>query len=287
MNFTGQFNEISYGENASAEAIGLTQMKIDWYNHYLKGMPDKLDHDLPVKVFVMGLNEWRDAADWPLPETDYKDYYLHSRGSANTAQGDGGLSEAMPGAEPEDAFTYDPMNPVPTIGGQVILPDDNIGPKDQQEVEKRDDVLVYTTPVLDQKVEVIGHVQTKLFVSSDCLDTDFTAKLVDVYPDGRAMLLTDGILRTRFRESFEAPTRLEPGRIYEITVDMAATANVFLPGHGIRLEISSSNFPKFNRNSNTGGNIARETADRYKPARNHVYHDAKHASRLILPVIQS
>jgi putative CocE/NonD family hydrolase len=178
------------------------------------------------------------------------------------------------------------MNPVPTIGGQVILPDNNIGPKDQREAEKRSDVLVYDTPVLEKAVEITGFIQLKLFVSSDSLDTDFTAKLVDVFPDGRAMLLTDGILRTRYRESFEIAKQLEADKIYELTIEVGATSNVFLPGHRIRLDISSSNFPKFNRNSNTGGDIARETAEQYKAANNRIYHSAFNESRLILPVIE-
>lgn len=287
MNFTGVFPEISYGENSSAQSIDLVQIKIDWFDRWLKGA-DKTDGtDLPVKIFVMGINQWRDEAAWPLPDTKYKSFYLHSGGNANSLNGDGVLSEAICAQEASDCYTYDPMNPVPTIGGQVILPGENaIGPRDQHDAEIRDDVLVYSTAVLEKPVEVTGPIQLKLFASSDSLDTDFTAKLVDVFPDGRAILLTDGIIRARFRESFETAILLEPEVIYEFTIDMGATANVFLPGHRIRLEVSSSNFPKFNRNSNTGGNIPHETAEEYKPAINRVFHDKANCSQLILPVIE-
>jgi putative CocE/NonD family hydrolase len=285
MDSSGHFPELSYGDEASDEAINLTQIKIDWYDKWVKGL-DK-PNGPPVKIFVMGANIWRDEVDWPLPDTQYRSYYLRGNGLANTADGDGWLSTELPADEPHDSFIYDPMNPVPTIGGQIILPGGNsAGPRDQREAGMREDVLVYTTPVFDKPMEVTGNIELKLFASSDSLDTDFTAKLVDVFPDGRAMLLTDGILRARFRESFEVTKLLEPGEVYEFTIDLGATSNVFLPGHRLRLDISSSNFPKYNRNSNTGGDIAREKAEEYKPANNRVYHDSLRLSRLILPIIE-
>jgi hypothetical protein len=161
-----------------------------------------------------------------------------------------------------------------------------MGPRDQRQVELRDDVLVYSTPVLDRPVEVTGPIELRLFVASSARDTDFTGKLVDVYPDGRAMILTEGILRARYRDSFTEPELLEPGKVYELWLNLWATANVFLPGHRVRLEVSSSNFPRFDRNSNTGGEITRETADQYQPAINRIFHDAEHPSRLILPIIE-
>jgi hypothetical protein len=211
----------------------------------------------------------------------------HSEGNANTLNGDGLLSTKNPQKEPYDKFTYDPMNPVPTVGGQVILPGENsMGPRDQQEVEKREDVLVYSTPVLKRDVEVTGNIKLKLFVSSSAPDTDFTAKLVDVYPDGRALILTNGIFRARYHTSFQDPVKLEPGKVYDLTIDLLATSNVFLTGHRIRLEVSSSNFPQFNRNSNTGGDIPSESADQYIPATNSVYHSTEYPSTLILPIIE-
>ncbi len=286
MNFSGEFPEISYGEASSDAAVGLTQIKIDWFDRWLKAEGKQASDALPVKIFVMGANTWRDEADWPLPDTQYRSLYLHSKGSANTLHGDGWLSEEKPGDEPSDSYVYDPMNPCPTMGGQVILPGENaMGPRDQREAEERGDVLVYSTPAFETPVEVTGSVQLKLFVSSDCLDTDFTAKISDVFPDGRSMLLSDGILRARYRESFETLRLLKPGEICELTIEIGATSNLFLSGHHLRLDISSSNFPKYNRNSNTGGEIARETAEKYKTALNRVFHDAERTSRLILPVI--
>ena len=160
-------------------------------------------------IFVMGSNTWRSEANWPLPDTQYRPYYLHSGGQANTLHGDGALSEEPPGNQPADVYLYNPMRPVPTVGGQVILPGGNAtGPRDQQAVEGRDDVLVYSTPVLDRPVEVIGPIELRLFVASSARDTDFTGKLVDVFPDGRAIILTEGILRARYRTSFTHPNCL-------------------------------------------------------------------------------
>lgn len=287
MNFTGRFHEQYYGSESSSEAIDMTEIKLRWYDRWLKGIDNGIDKEDPVMIFVMGIDKWRTEKDWPLPDTKYQNYYLHSVGKANTLDGDGVLSTELPKSEPSDVFIYDPMNPVPTVGGQVILPGENsMGPRDQQEVEKREDVLVYSTPVLDKAVEVTGNIELKLFVSSSALDTDFSAKLVDVYPDGRAMILTNGILRARYHKSFEKTELLEPGKIYELTINLLATSNVFLPGHRIRLEVSSSNFPQYNRNSNTGGDISKETADEYRPAANKVFHEAKYPSSLILPIIE-
>ena len=175
---------------------------------------------------------------------------------------------------------------MPTIGGQVILPgEDAIGPRDQRAAEERSDVLVFETTPLEKAVTVIGPLRARLFVSSDCPDTDFTAKLTDVFPDGESRLLSDGILRMRYRDSDVKTELMEPGKIYEITVDAMDTANTFLPGHKIRLSISSSNFPRFNRNSNTGGDISFEPAEAYRPATNRVYHDDGHPSCILLPVV--
>ena len=238
-------------------------------------------------LFVMGIDEWHTETDWPLPDTQYRPYYLHSAGQANTLKGDGTLSAEPPRDEPPDVYMYNPFRPVPTVGGQVILPGANsMGPRDQRAVETRDDVLVYSIPVLDRPIEVIGPIELRLFVASSARDTDFTGKLVDVFPDGRAMILTEGILRARYRNSFTERELLEPDVIHELHLNLWATANVFQPGHRIRLEVSSSNFPRFARNSNTGGDIVHETADQYQPAINRIVHDAAHPSCLILPIIE-
>lgn len=286
-NFTGIYPEHSFGDESSSNAIQMDETKVRWYDRWLKGIENGIDKEDPVMIFVMGINEWRTEKDYPLPDTKYRSYYLHSNGSANTLYGDGVLSTDPPKQQPSDVFVYDPMNPVPTVGGQVILPGENsMGIRDQQEVEKREDVLVYTTPVLDKAVEVTGNIELKLYVSSSAPDSDFTGKLVDVYPDGRAMILTNGVLRARYHKSLEEAELLKPDKVYEITINLLATSNVFLPGHRIRLEVSSSNFPQYNRNSNTGGHIPDETADQYRPAKNRVYHDEKYQSVLILPIIE-
>lgn len=287
MNFSGSFPEREFGWGGSSTAIDLPGIHLRWFDRWMKDVDNGIDHESPVMIFVMGIDKWRSESDWPLPDTQYRPYYLHSRGKANTLDGDGTLLPDPPGDEPPDVYLYNPMRPVTTIGGQVILPGANaIGPRDQREVELRDDVLVYSTPMLDKAVEVTGPIELRLFVSSSARDTDFTGKLVDVYPDGRAMILTEGILRARYRNSLATPELLEPDATYEISVDLWATANVFLPGHRIRLEVSSSNFPRFDRNSNTGGVIASEPASEYRPAVNRIFHDTAHPSQLILPIIE-
>ncbi|MCB0128639.1 MAG: CocE/NonD family hydrolase, partial [Caldilineaceae bacterium] len=185
-----------------------------------------------------------------------------------------------------DTFTYDPHNPVPSVGGANLTPfASSIGPRDQQQVELRDDVLVYTTPVLERDVEVIGPIQAILYVASSAPDTDITCKLVDVHPDGRAMLLTDGILRLRYRHSFTDPSLMTPGDVVEAQVDLWSTANVFQAGHRIRIEVSSSCFPKFARNSNTGGDVAGASITDYQEAVNYIYHDSTYPSHVLLPII--
>ena len=257
---------------ACTPALDLTGLQLRWFDRWLKEVDNGVDQEPPVTLFVMGIDEWRTEADWPLPDTQYRPYYLHSAGQANTLHGDGTLSAEPPGDEPPDVYLYNPLRPVPTVGGQILLPGGNVnGPRDQREVELRDDVLVYSTPVLDRPVEVTGPIELRLFVASSARDTDFTGKLVDVYLDGRAMFLTEGILRARYRTSFTVLELLEPDAVYELRLDLWATANVFLPGHRIRLEVSSSNFPRFARNSNTGGEIASEAADQYRPAINRIF----------------
>ncbi len=199
------------------------------------------------------------------------------------------LTGDAPHDEPVDLFLYDPRHPVPSVGGATLnqsgTPGWNSGPWDQRRVEGRDDVLVFTSEPLARPLEVIGTVEATLFVSSSALDTDITAKLVDVHPDGRAEILADGILRLRYRESLAAPVPLEPGRVYEVTILVGATANRFGAGHRIRLDVSSSNFPRFDANTNTGGTIADEGDDAPVPAINRVFHDSSRPSRLLMPVV--
>jgi putative CocE/NonD family hydrolase len=247
----------------------------------LKGIDDGISREKPVKIFVMGRNAWRDEDEWPLARAQYTRYYLHSGGKANTLAGDGGLSTAVPGAEPADRYVYDPADPVPTHGGAVIgVPP---GAMDQRAVEARPDVLVYTTPAFSQDTEVTGPVSLEIYISSSAVDTDLTGKLVDVWPNGFAQNLTDSILRLRYRNSMEKAQLMNPGQIYKVTVDLWSTANVFLAGHKLRLEVSSSNFPRFDRNPNTGGSP--ESSAMAIKATNVIYHDPAHPSALILPVV--
>jgi len=284
----GVYAERNFGLLAHDAVADVTAEQIRWFDHHLKGIDNGVPGDRPVKIFVMGPDVWREESDWPLPDTDWQHWYLHSTGGAGP-RSDGVLSTTPPTHEPPDSWRYDPRNPVPTVGGATFLPGlfvaANAGPRDQQAVEQRADVLVYSSPVLDHAVEVTGPIRLVLYITSSAPDTDLTGKLVDVHPDGRAMILTDGILRARYRDGFDRQSLMTPGEVYCLEIDLVATANVFGAGHRIRLEVSSSNFPRFDRNTNTGGVIAREGEADFKVATNTVLHEAMHASHLILPVI--
>ena len=263
----------------------LDEEMLRWYDGLLKGTVNASDHDSPVKIFVMGKNEWREEDDWPLARANSTRYYLHSAKPANGLEGGGTLATAAPAEEKPDQFTYDPNDAVPTIGGPLCcgpLPT-GLGPEDQRPAEARADVLVFSTPAFTQNTEVTGPISLDLYVSSSAVDTDFTGKLVDVWPNGFAQNLTEGILRLRYRNSQEKPELANPGEIYHISVDLWATSNVFLPGHKLRLEVSSSNFPRFDRNFNTGEEQARGT--RMVKATNVIYHDKSRPSALILPIV--
>ena len=283
----GAFVGRDYGAFSGTEALDLTGLQLRWFDHVLRDVDNGVDRDPPVRLFVMGSDVWRDEDDWPLPDTRWTDHFLHSGGRAATAGG--GLSTDAPGDEPGDVFRYDPRDPVPTVGGPTYLPGAmvgaNAGPRDRRAVEQRGDVLTYTTARLTEPVEVTGPVTLTVYVSTSVPDTDITGALVDVHPDGRAELLTEGILRARYRDSLSAPELLEPGRIHELRVDLWATSNVFGVGHRIRLEVSSSNFPRFDRNPNTGGVIATTGPDELVTAVTTVHHDRHHPSQVTLPVI--
>ncbi|HET9305024.1 MAG TPA: CocE/NonD family hydrolase [Candidatus Sulfotelmatobacter sp.] len=256
-----------------------------WYDHLFKKAANEFAAPQPVRIFVMGANQWRDEDDWPLSRTRQERYFLHSGGKANSLSGDGVLSSTAPHAESADRYVYDPVNPAPTTGGPLCCDSTHLGPgpRDQRPVEARNDVLVYSTPALSEDLEITGPVTAELFASSSAVDTDFTAKLVDVWPDGFAQNLTEGIIRARYRESQEKPTFLNPGQTYKFTLDLWSTSNLFRKGHRIRLEISSSNFPRFDRNLNTGED--QSSARKPVQATNSIYHDAEHPSALILPTV--
>jgi uncharacterized protein len=285
----GAFPERGFGVMGGTDAVDITGMQLRWFDHLLTGADNGVETEPPVRLFVMGADVWRDEDDWPLPGTDYVDYHLGGEGRANTSSGDGTLGVDPPTTQTYDAYLYDPRDPTPTVGGGSFLPGRsvgaNAGPRDQREVETRSDVLCYTTAPLERPLEVTGPVEAVLHVSSSAPDTDVTAKLVDVWPDGRAYNVADGILRARYRDSLSEPSPLDPGRVYEVRVDLVATSNRFAAGHRIRLEVSSSNFPRFDRNTNTGGTIATESAEDFQVAVNRVHHGGAHRSRLVLPVV--
>jgi len=281
-------SDLYMGVGATAPFIDLPGLHLRWFDQWLKGKDTGIMSEPPVRIFVMGDNVWRHENEWPLARTQWTKYYLHSAGRANTRDGDGSLDTSAPAAvEPVDNYVYDPRNPVPTVGGPTLLPGigigANAGPKEQSRVESRADVLVYTTPVLEQDVEVTGPIRAALFARTSAPDTDWTVRLVDVYPDGRAYGVTDGIVRARYRNGFDKPQLLEPGAVYEYQVDMQATSNVFKKGHRIRVQVSSSNFPCYSRNPNTGGPLATESG--LVAALQTVLHDAEHPSHVMLPVI--
>jgi putative CocE/NonD family hydrolase len=270
--------DIDFGESARIE---LHDTQLRWFDYWLKGIDSGILADAPVKLFVMGENVWRDEASWPLARTRYTPYYLHSQGQANSVRGDGRLHPVAPGDEPPDRFVYDPNDPVPSCGGNtLIIP---MGVQNQQRLEERQDVLVYTSEPLTAPLEVTGPITVQLYAATSAPDTDFTAKLVDVRPDGYAQNLADGIIRARYRQSRLRPTLLTPGEVYQFTIDLWATSQVFLPGHRIRLEIASSNFPRFDRNLNTGEDQA--TGSRMQTAMQTVCHDQRYPSHILLPVI--
>ncbi len=281
--FGRRIGDVDFGPHAIENVY--TNVILDWYDFTLKGIKNEYATDKPVKLFVMGANEYRQEDDWPPPQAQFTKYFLHSGGKANSLRGDGSLSASAAKSEPSDSYVYNPTNPTPTFGGPLCCDEHHMepGPRDQRGVENRDDVLVYSTEPLAKDMEVTGPVTATLFVKSSAVDTDFTAKLVDVGPDGFAQDLTEGILRMRYRDTQEHANLMNPGQVYQITVDLWATSNVFLKGHSIRLEIASSNFPRFDRNLNAGEEI--KFAHTSVPATNAILHDAQHPSALVLPVM--
>ena len=235
----------------------------------------------------MGANEWQSSEQWPPAEAEEVTFYLDSSGGANSLFGDGALSRSAPLSASADGFTYDPMNPVPALGGNVCCNGGASvgGSYDQRAIEARADVLVYTSDELTEDTEVTGTIRTKLFVSSDALDTDFTIKLVDVHPDGTAYNVDDTIQRARYREGYEQEVFMQPGETYELDMSPLSTSYVFKAGHRIRLEVSSSKFPQYMRNLNTGGNNVDETDA--VVARNTVHHGPQFSSRITLPIVRT
>ena len=278
-------NTIVGERNVGDARLDYWSLYLRWFDHWLRGVENGVTDRSPIQYYVMGENEWQSAETWPLAETQFTRYYLHSGGNANSRMGDGLLTTNRPGDEPADTFTYDPAAPVPTVGGQACCTQTptSRGAWDQREVETRDDVLVYTSPPLTEGVEVTGPLEAVLYVSSSAPDTDFTVKLVDVAPDGTAYNLQEGIQRARYRTGYDSITWMEDQNVYRVTVNLHATSNYFAPGHRIRVEVSSSNFPRFTRNLNTGGDNHTDTT--WTTARNRIHHSDEHPSHVVLPII--
>jgi hypothetical protein len=280
-----RFKTRDFGPDAR---VPVRSLQLAWFDWWFK-RPNALERADPpspkLHIFVMGPNVWREEHEWPLARTRYTPLYLSSHGHANSVEGDGGLSWQTVARQPPDQFTYDPKDPVPTIGGAIccnakLMPP---GPLDQSPVEGRKDVLVYTSAPLTEDVEVTGPVRVVLYISTSANDSDFTAKLVDVQPSGRPLLVTDGIQRLRYRLSLDKPVFVKRDTTYRIGVDAGVTSYVFETGHRIRLEVSSSNFPRFDRNFNNTKPIADET--QIVTAHQTVYHRPGYLSAVILPLI--
>lgn len=274
-----KMGQLDFGPEAELKVYS---RQFEWYEHWLKGRETGVREWPPYYLFIMGENKWRGENEWPLKRTRYTAYYLQSGGHANSRQGDGRLTVESPQTESTDEYVYDGDNPVPTVGGNNIVGASG-GPEDQSKVEERSDVLVYSTSPLEREVEVTGPVKLILWAASTAPDTDFTGKLVDVYPDGKAYNLCEGIQRARYRRGSGQTEPLEAGKPTRFEIDLWVTSNLFQAGHRIRLEVSSSNFPRFDRNANSGKPFGADTE--LLEAKQTVFHDQVHASHLLLPVI--
>ena len=278
VNSTSKLGRIDFGPSG---IIDLEHEIVRWFDRWLKDVPNGVTEQPRVRLFVMGKNEWRDEEDWPLPDTRWTKYYLHSGGRANSLFGDGNLSTEEPGKEPPDKYSYDPADPVPFIMEPSFA--QLGGPDDYRPAERRDDVLVFSSEVLKEDLEVTGPIELSLWAASSAKDTDFTAMLLDVHPNGYSQRLVDGIIRGRFRDSLEKPELMTPRKVYPFKIDMWSTSHVFRRGHRIRVDVSSSLFPKFARNLNTGKIPGRDAE--MVIADQTVHHDEKYPSHITLPVI--
>jgi putative CocE/NonD family hydrolase len=273
---------INFGD-AARQPVDEWQLR--WFDQFLKD-EDTSVLDQPVTVFLMGENRWIEEADWPPRGSEMQEFYLHSDGDANPVNRGGSLSLEAPGSEPPDIFVYDPLAPTPSVGGHsccipILTP---MGPEDQASVEVLNGVLVYTSPRLEKDLAVMGPVRITLYAATSAVDTDWTAKLCDVSPSGKSINIQEGIIRARFRKSLNEPELLEPYEVYKYSIDLGSTAHVFRAGHRIRLQVSSSDFPQWDRSLNTGGDLGTEGAERAVVAQQFVLHDGEHPSRLSLMV---
>lgn len=276
------FGGIDFGDHA---LLDMFERQLEFYDYHLKGINNGVGQEKPVKIFYMGVNQWRGEDDWPIPGTRNTELFLTSDGQANSIRGDGRLTFNKPTSEGTDEYRYDPALPVPTTGGNNCCGTPTpAGPRDQRPLENREDVLVYTSDFLKDSLTIAGQIRMKLFAATDGPDTDWMIKLVDVYPDGYAMPISEGILRARFHQGLDKISLLTPNQMYEFDIEMTPTANVFLPGHRIRVDITSSNFPQFDRNPNTGAPLGSDA--RIRVAQQKIFHGNMKASHIILPVLE-
>ncbi|MDD1716139.1 MAG: CocE/NonD family hydrolase [Methanolinea sp.] len=270
---------------AASNTVDMLQLR--WYDHWLKGKENGIMEEPRVRYFVLGENTWKESRQWPPAPSGPVSLYLHSGGMANSLGGDGTLSRDPPGDQPPDVYVYDPRDPTPSMGGQsCCIPGVSpMGPADQRSVEASNQVLVYTGSPLDRPATIAGPVEAFLWVATDAPDTDFCVKLVDVSPDGRAVNLTSGILRMKYRKSLENPELLSPGEVYPVRIFGGSTAAVFRADHRIRLEVASSNFPCWDRNTNTGDNPMKDGYTEIRTATQQVFHDQARPSHIVLTVL--
>ncbi len=278
INSATKLGEVDFGSTA---VIDLNAYWLRWFDYWLKGSDNGLMKEPPVRIFVMGENAWTNENEWPIARTRWTKFYPHSNGRANTLSGDGTLSTVEPANEPTDNYIYDPAKPVPFITDPSFAQVG--GPDDYRPVEQRDDVLVYTSEPLTEDTQVCGPIRAQIAAASSARDTDFMAKLIDVWPNGFAQRLIDGMVRARFREGMEKPSLIEPERVYLYNLDMWNTCQMYRKGHRIRLEISSSAFPKYDRNLNTGEALGKTT--QMQTAAQKIYHDREHLSYVVLPIV--
>jgi uncharacterized protein len=286
--FTRATENTIVGERSMGDArLDYDELTYGWFDYWLKGEANGIKEKLQrVKYFTMGSNKWQTSDTWPPANVQMTPFYLDSKGNANSRLGDGQLISKRPGRDNPDTFTYDPMDPVTSYGGNVCCTGNAVqgGAFDQQEMELREDILVYTSSPLEEGIEVSGFIESTLYLSSDVKDTDLTIKLIDVYPDGTAYNLDETIQRVRYREGYDKEVFMEEGRVYKVDLTPMSTSNFFEKGHKIRIEVSSSNFPRFDRNLNTGGNNYDETTGRV--AKNNIHHSRSYPSSISLPIVK-
>jgi hypothetical protein len=278
VNSTTKLGDVDFGPTA---VIDLNGYFLRWFDYWLKGKDTGIMSEPPVRIFVMGENKWMDENEWPIARTQWTKYYIHSRGRANSLFGEGTLSTTLPASEPADSYISDPNRPVTFITEPSFA---QIGSTDDyRPVERRDDVLVYTSEPLAEGSTVCGPIKVQLYASSSAKDTDFMAMLLDVWPDGYAQRLIDGMVRARFRDGMDKPSLIEPGKIYAYSLDLWNTCQTFKKGHKIRIQIASSAFPKYDRNPQTGEDLGKTI--KLQTAEQKIYHDKAHPSHVILPLV--